>query len=463
MVAGVRLRLMAVLASLLVVLSPATAARAADDPLLDQLTAIPGLSIVSQTQGTGYRFFVLTYRQPADHRHPGRGTYEQRLTLLHRSEAGPVVLFTNGYGLAANPRATQTEPTALLGANQISVEHRFFTPSRPADADWSDLTIWQEATDEHRIVGAFKSIYDGKWIQTGGSKGGMTSVYHRRFYPKDVDGVVAYVAPNDAINPADRAYDRFFDAVGTADCRKTLDEVQRQALLRRDRLVPRLEAEAAEAGWTFDRTIGTADRSFEMTVLDSVWAFWQYSLAADCAEVPAATASDDDIWTWIDTVAGWSFYTDQALEYYWPYYFQAASQLGWPSLRFEHLRGLRNHPHLYTANASLPEELRRPHNPLPMIDVDLWVRTQSERMLFVYGENDPWGAERFVPSRRDSALYVAPGANHGANIARLSPADSAAATATLRRWAGVPATTLAKPLTADLPIDDGLGDRRRIH
>jgi hypothetical protein len=289
----------------------------------------------------------------------------------------------------------------------------------------------------------------------------MTSVYHRRFYPKDIDGVVAYVAPNDVINPADGAYDRFFDIVGTADCRTALDEVQRQALLRRDRLVPRLEAAAAESGWTFDRTIGTADRSFEMTVLDSVWAFWQYSTAADCAGVPAATASDDDIWTWIDTVAGWSFYTDQALEYYWPYYFQAASQLGWPSLKFEHLRGLRNHPKLYTANASLPRELRRPHNPLPMIDVDLWVRTQSERMMFVYGQNDPWGAERFVPSRRDSALYVAPGANHGANIARLNPADSAAATATLRRWADVPAT-LTRPLAVDLPIDDGLGDRRRI-
>ena len=70
-----------------------------------------------------------------------------------------------------------------------------------------------------------------------------------------------------------------------------------------------------------------------------------------------------------------------------------------------------------------------------MLDVDHWVRTRSERILFVYGENDPWSAERFTPSRRDSALYVAPGANHGANIARLSEADRAAATDTLRRWA----------------------------
>jgi hypothetical protein len=461
MVTGVRSRIVAILASLVVVLSPATAARAADDPLLDQLKAVPGLTVVSDTQGTGYRFFVLTYRQPADHRQPARGTYEQRLTLLHRSSTAPTVLYTNGYGLAASPRATQTEPTALLNANQVSVEHRFFTPSRPAPADWSDLNIWQEASDEHRIVTALKSVYSARWIQTGGSKGGMTSVYHRRFYPGDVDGVVAYVAPDDVINPADGAYDRFFDTVGTPECRAALDDVQAEALRRRERLVPRLEASAAAEGWTFSRTIGTADRSFEMTVLDSVWAFWQYSTAADCATVPASTATDDEIYTWVDTVAGWSFYTDQALEYYWPYYFQAAAQLGWPSLRFEHLRGLRNYPGLYTANSSLPKELRRVHNPVPMIDVDLWVRTASERMLFVYGSNDPWGAERFTPSKRDSALFVAPGANHGANIARLNPADNAAATAMLRRWAGVTAS-LAPAQAVDLPLDDMLGDRRRI-
>jgi hypothetical protein len=460
MVTGVRSRLVAILASLLVVLSPATAARAAADPLLDQLRAVPGLTVLSDTPGADHRFFVLAYRQPADHRHPSQGSFEQRLTLLHRSNTSPTVLFTNGYGLDASPHATRTEPTVLLDANQISVEHRFFTPSRPAPADWSDLDIWQEATDEHRIVTAFDRILTGNWIQTGGSKGGMTSVYHRRFYPGDVDGVVAYVAPDDVLNPADSAYDRFFDTVGTASCRAALDAVQQQALLRRDRLVPRLAADAAANGWTFSRTLGTADRSFEMTVLDTVWGFWQYSLAADCATVPAATATDDELYDWIDGIAGWSFYTDQGLEPYWPYYYQAAGQLGWPSLRFEHLRGLRDYPGLYTANSSLPPELRRSHNPVPMIDVDLWVRTASERMLFIYGQNDPWSAERFTPSRRDSALFVAPGANHGAKIAKLAPADAAAATAMLRRWAGVPATLAAEQVT-DPPLDDMLGDHRR--
>ncbi|WP_336215222.1 S28 family serine protease [Nonomuraea sp. LPB2021202275-12-8] len=434
------------------------ASAATQDDLLDRLTAIPGLTVVSESQPGGYRFFVLSFAQPVDHRHPRRGTFQQRLTLLHRSADAPVVLFTGGYGLPVNPTASRTEPTQLLDGNQVSVEHRFFRSSRPAPADWDDLTIWQEATDEHRIVQALKTVYSGRWIQTGASKGGMTSVYHRRFYPGDVDGVVAYVAPNDRLNPLDHEYDRFFAAVGSESCRTALENVQREALQRRDRMVALLEADAARNGYTFTRTLGSADRSFEMTILDTAWAFWQYASAADCPAVPPVTATDEELYAWIDNVAFFGFYTDQGLEYYWPYYYQAATQLGWPDLEFRHLRGLVRHRGLYQPNSVLPAALRSRHDARPMLDVDHWVRTRSERMLFIYGENDPWSAERFTPNRRDSHLYVAPGSNHGANISRLSEADRAAATATLRRWAGAqPAQRIS---TAAIPGDDMLPDRR---
>ncbi|HEU5110961.1 MAG TPA: S28 family serine protease, partial [Micromonosporaceae bacterium] len=434
-----RFRLPAVAATLLALVLTPTPARAqpAADDLRAALTAIPGLTVVSETQPTGYRFFVLTYTQPVDHRRPGAGTYQQRLTLLHKSVDAPVVLLTNGYDLAPDPTPSRTEPTRLVDGNQISVEHRWFTPSRPDPADWRHLNIWQEASDEHRIVQALKSVYATRWIQTGASKGGMTSVYHRRFYPDDVDAVVAYVAPNDRVNPEDSAYDRFFAKVAEESCGRALEDIQREALKRRDRLVPMLEAYAAENGFTYERTMRTADRSFEMTILDTEWAFFQFAGEALCPSVPvAATATDEELFDWIDAVAYFGFYTDEGLEPYWPYYYQAANQLGWPELKFPHLRGLTRYKNFYQANTQLPTELRSRHNPLPMLDVDHWVRTASKRMLFIYGEYDPWGGEKFRPSRHDSYLYVAPRANHGANIAALAEADRAAATATLLRWAG---------------------------
>src|SRR5262249_56309184 len=102
--------------------------------------------------------------------------------------------------------------------------------------DWSKLTIWQAAADDHCIVRAFRQIYPGRWIGTGGSKGGMAAVYHRRFFPDDVDGTAAYVAPlslaeNDA---------RYVDAVETGDhpqCRQALRDFRRRALSRHDQLV----------------------------------------------------------------------------------------------------------------------------------------------------------------------------------------------------------------------------------
>lgn len=288
----------------------------------------------------------------------------------------------------------------------------------------------------------------------------MTSVYHRRFYPRDLDGVVAYVAPNDADNKDDRAYDDFFASVGsTPVCEDSLEALQREALSRRTDMVNRYEALARANGWTFDRVFGTADKAFEMSVLDTAWTFWQYSLESACPTVPPVTASSDAIFDFINNVVGFDFYTDQGILPYEPYFYQAATQLGWPQPKFNYLKDLLHYPNLYVANSSLPAEVRSKHDPWPMSDVDSWVSRTASQMLFVYGSNDPWGAEPFHPSSKDSYTYTAPGSNHGANIAQLRPADAAAARATVQRWAGVSAATVATQRSAlDIP-DPGLERR----
>ena len=112
-----------------------------------------------------------------------------------------MVMYTSGYYGSQNP--SRSEPTRIVDGNQLRMEYRFFEPSRPADPDWpGQLTIWQAATDQHRIIQSFQDLYQENWITTGGSKGGMTATYHRHFYPKDVDGTVPYVAPNDVDNDA---------------------------------------------------------------------------------------------------------------------------------------------------------------------------------------------------------------------------------------------------------------------
>jgi hypothetical protein len=430
--------------------------RAATEPdIVDQLKAIPGLTVISEgAVPAPYRFFMLSITQAVDHRHPSAGTFQQRFTLLHRGTDRPMVLHTTGYNVPEF--AFRSEPTVLVDGNQISVEQRFFSPSRPEPANWSDLNIWQAATDHHVIVQALKTIYHGKWISTGASKGGMTSIYHRRFYPNDVNGTIAYVAPQDVNNNEDSAYDKFFTKVGDDPaCRAALDSVQIEALHRRAELVGKYAAWATENQRTFT-IVHNVDRAFEFMVNGTTWAFWQYHTRAECADVPATTASSDDIMAWMDAIYGLDSNTDQGIEGFIPYYFQAAYQLGYPFVTLPHLKGLQHYRGQDVAQSYIPADLHPRFQPLAMLDIDLWVKLAGRQLLFVYGSDDPWGAEpfRLGIGTKDSLWYVAQGANHGANIARLNPTEKATATAVVQRWAGVTPPSAALRSSAVAGLDD---------
>lgn len=421
---------------------PAAASRSIAEPqqheLLGRLESIPGLSVLEErSTEPGFRVLELVFEQPSDHRHPENGGFRQRLTLLHRGFDRPTVAHTSGYNLPAEVR--RSEPAQLLDANQLSIEHRFFTPSRPEPADWGDLNIWQSATDEHRIIQAFRQIYSGDWITTGASKGGMTAVYHRRFYPDDVAGTVAYVAPNDVDNDRDH-YDRFLAEVGTDPaCRSALIAVQREALLRRDEMLALFGSRADANGWTFDRTLGDIDRALEAVVFDAPFAFWQYRGQQECGQIPKPTADTAEIYSFLDETVEFGFYTDQGLEPYVPYYYQSGTQLGWPDVSEEPLADLLHHRDLSNPRGLVPSEIPMRFRPGMMREIDEWVRGAGSQLMFVNGERDPWSAEpfRLGPGTSDSYSYLVPGGNHGAEIGGLPTEQRRAATATLRRWAGV--------------------------
>ncbi|PKW15532.1 S28 family serine protease [Saccharopolyspora spinosa] len=419
------------------------------DDIRERLEAVPGLTVVGERPTEpGFRLFDLTFAQPSDHRHPTAGGFQQRLTLLHRDLDRPTVLYTTGYELPS--KVSRTEPTRLVDGNQVDLEHRFFVPSRPDPADWNDLDIWQAATDQHRVIAALQSIYQQKWITTGASKGGMTAVYHRRFYPDDVAGTVAYVAPNDVDNDRD-SYDEFLASVGTDPaCRDALLAVQREALVRRDEMLAKFNAYAEAEGLTFDRIIGDVDRGLEMVVLDTPFAFWQYRGQQDCAKIPATTASTDEIYAFFDETAQFSLYTDQGIEPYAPYYYQAGTQLGWPDVSDELLADLLHHRQLNQPRNLVSRDIPMDFKPGSMLQIDAWVRGQGAELMFVNGERDPWSAEPFQlgSGTSDSFSYLVPGANHGAKIEGLPDRQRAEAEAAVRRWADAPA-----PVRVLTPLD----------
>ncbi|MER6910952.1 S28 family serine protease [Streptomyces sp. NPDC000594] len=435
-----------------------------------RLLAIPGMKVISEEKVGAHRFFTLTYTQPVDHKNPKKGTFEQQFTLLHKDVKRPTVFHTSGYYLWPDPE--RSEPARIIDGNEVSLEHRFFAPSAPAKADWSKMNIRQAADDQHRLFTALKKIYTKKWISTGASKGGMTATYYERFHPKDMDGVVAYVAPNDVDNKEDVRYDEFFRTVGPKACRTSLQALEREGLIRRAPMVKKLKAMAATDGVTFN-TLGGVNKAYESAITGLSWGFWQYSGQEGCWDVPAKPAklSDDELFNLLNELGGFYGGGDTSLSFFTPYYFQAGTELGYPSVKTpKHLKGLVKYPET-TPRDYVPKSIPMTFKPKAMADIDTWVQKNANQMLFLNGEWDPWAAEPFRLGKgaKDSYVLTVPKASHLAEIGELPAKQKALATSRILKWAGVAPKAVqqdpskAKPLARfDVRLDQKDTERQRM-
>lgn len=377
-----------------------------------------------------YTRYDIQFEQPEDHAAPDGKKFRQKLVLLHKSDVDPMLLQTSGYAIFSVGLSNVAQQFQM---NQIQVEHRFFATSIPENADWTKLDIEQSAADFHDIAVHFKAIYQGKWLNTGASKGGMTSVYHRRYYPQDLDGTLALVAPL-SFSKDDRRYVDFVDNVGGdayAACRAKLVSVQRELLTRRADVLAGVTGE-------YDQ-LGGQDVAFEHAVIELPFAFFQYQPARTaCPNVPAANANTATLRAFMEQVNSLAGYSDEGMAGFVPYYFQAANQLGGPGANLEVIADVLRHADTYNLDRYIPEGLPIDYSNEKMIEVKNWVLNESERVMFIYGELDPWSAGAFSPRQTDgdSHLYTVAGGNHGSNPFLLNAADKAAALAKLGSWLG---------------------------
>jgi hypothetical protein len=358
-----------------------------------------------------------------------------------------------------------SEPTALLGANQLFVEHRFFNSSTPSPLDWNTLDIRQAAGDHHRIVESLRPLFSGRWLSTGGSKGGMASLYHRMFYPDDVDATLAYVAPN-SYGVSDERYVPYLESRGDAVCRDQVRSLQRAVLTHRAELEPIMIQRAAADGDAFD--ILGSGRAFEFATVEAPFALWQYGDAISCATLPAPTVPVTELFQFFTIALGsiHAWFGDAPVKLFAPYFYQSATQLGGPAYPQAHLLDLLpggaptpDLPDLYP-----PLGVAKTFDPTATTAVQRWLTAEGQRVMFVYGENDPWTAGAFeVNSARDQYRYTVTGfgGNHRAKILQLPTAQAQEALATLRRWLE-PAPSPAGLTSAAPPVFDPdalLGDR----
>lgn len=397
------------------------------------LATVPGLEFEDrETAYPGYRAYALSYDQPLDHDNPSGRSFSQRMVLHHKGSTRPTILYTSGYGLTED---YLSELTNGLGANQLTTEQRFFEDSIVDDVqpeDWHYVTVRQAATDHHRIASALRAFYDRPWVSTGHSKGGMTSVYHRRFFPDDIEVTVPYVAPISFAAP-DPQYIPFLNQIGDDECREALRDLQREALDRFEALREIADDRPGGPGIFASREI------FERVLTGLEWSYWQVTGIDGCPGIPEPSAASLDIYEAIDTYSNTDLPNDPNPGSS-PYYYQALRELGFQSNATEHLEERLEHepPGEERLHPLLPPDVSPPtHSPDTMNDVQGWVLEDASELLFIYGEYDPWTGGAFATGDRSGVIaHYAPQASHGARIRDLEAGARNDALEMLDHWIG---------------------------
>ena len=420
-------------ALLLFVLLSASASSFAQTVLEQKISAISAIKEIRPLETSEFSEKYVTYFiQPLDHRHPEKGSFRQRVIVSHVGFDRPTVIVTEGYGAAYALRSQYREELSkLLNANMIFVEYRYFLESTPEPKDWQYLTAENSADDLHAITTAFKNIYPGKWIATGISKGGQTTLLYRTFYPDDLDISVPYVAPL-CYGVEDGRHEPFLHKVSTPENRKKIEDFQLEALKRKATLLPRFEKYCTEKNYSFRAPI---EEIYDYSVLEYSFALWQWG--TPISSIPATTASDDEIFSHLLAISEPGYFTADSPNA--SFFVQAARELGYygydvqPFKQYLSIQSSEGYLH----RLMLPEELKdMPFDKTLSKKITKFLKKQDPKMIFIYGQNDPWTAAgvTWLKNKKNIHVFIQPNGSHLARINTLPEAEKAKVMELINEW-----------------------------
>ncbi|MCF0202650.1 MAG: aminopeptidase [Bacteroidaceae bacterium] len=406
--------------------------------LTDKLSQISAIKKIDTLQTSRFKEkYVVQFSHPVDYKDSLAGTFAQRVFVCHRDFSRPTVLVTEGYGAAHAMNKDYCEEIAdLLNLNLIVCEYRYFLESTPQPCNYDYLTVWNSLCDYHEVITAMKRIYTRKWLATGISKGGQTTMFYRAYFPDDVDVSVPYVAPlNKAVE--DGRHEPFVaNTTGTKEGRKNVLDYQLGMFKRKSSMLPIFEEKCRKSGYTFRLPV---TKVYDYWILEFAFAYWQWG--EDLAKFPSIkTATDREIVDYMYKFNDPSYF--QSETYFKSFNVQAVRELGYYGYDITPFRK-------YMAESSTKDYLRRLMLPEALQDIEFsdelynhtvqFLQTQDPRMIYIYGEWDPWSATGVcqwldTSKKQNLKIYVQKGGSHKARISTMPDDKKAEIIATLKSW-----------------------------
>lgn len=371
--------------------------------------------------------YQVVIDQPLDHKNPKKGSFKHYLYLSHSDFNKPMVIETEGY----KARYVKNEVSSLLNANQLIVEYRFYGKSRPENIPWKYLTIQQAIEDYHNIVQKFKKLYKGKWVSTGISKGGMTTLAYKSVYPKDVDVAMPYVAPMNNTQEDVRTVKHYVNDIGTKECRDKIVAFQRNILERRAEVENELREYAKNNKLEFNEV--AIPEALEYAVLEFPFSFWQWD--GKCNEIPENDSSAKVLFDFMNRSVGVAVYSDSGIEQGLPSFYEHLTQLGYYGFNLTPVQDLLKIVKS-TSNARFaPKDVSLNYSPKFMNKARRIIENKSDKILYIYGGLDTWVACAPNPKPGLEVLkMVLKTGTHATRVKHFSKEDQQVIIQTLHNW-----------------------------
>lgn len=381
--------------------------------------------------------YILKVKQPLDHKNPDKGSFTQRVIVMHRGLDRPTLVVTEGYGAgyAAGPRYNN-ELSTYFNTNIVFVEHRFFQESKPEPCDWQYLRDEDAMADLHEVVTAMKAVYPGKWISTGISKGGETCMEYRSYYPEDVDVSVPYVGPV-CYGVIDGRHEPFLRKVGTAADRKAIENFQLAVLKKKAEFMPRFKKYCDEKDLKFYIPI---EDVYDYCVLEYSFSVWQWGMPT--SRIPEAAAPDDVLFDHLVNTVGPDYFATTGNTEFFAQAYRELGYYGYDIKPFKKYLSIKSAKH-YLRDVMLPPELRNiKFDKTVSKHITNYLKKNDPQMICIYGEVDPWTAAGVTwlqkYPKKNLKVYIKPGGSHSTRINNMPDDQSDEILSTLSRWLGEP-------------------------
>ncbi|MGB5988919.1 MAG: S28 family serine protease [Marinifilaceae bacterium] len=394
----------------------------AQTELQKKLEMLPGVISVKEMQVEPYsEYYEIYFKQVVDYKDASKGTFNQRVLLGHTDYQNHMIVELQGYNIWTSK---QGELSKLFNGNQLSIEHRFFKDSKPkGKMPWKCLTVANAAHDQHIIIQAIKKIYDkDKWITTGISKGGQTTIMHRYFYPNDVDVSVPYVAPHNLAR-VDSRIQNFLNTVGSRKDRKSILEFQKLCFKNLNKMMPLMDDYTDKRHFSF-KYVGGSHRALQMTILEYPFAYWQWG-AVKTKDIPHVSEDIKILFDHLVKYGDPSFFEDENIDFQRPYFWAAMTEMGIYDYDITPFKKYLTDKDNITFRHTMPKGLEdTPFDGSTMKKVYDWLQTDAENMLFIYGAMDTWGSTAVeLGGNNKCKKFLMPTGHHGTRIRDFSEND----------------------------------------